>query len=165
MSEFETDKRIRYLAMLRIFQKHIANFCSVHSDSLAEAEDLMQEIFAALWERIDQLRPDSTVKQQYRWLHRLMVTTVIRHLRHHPFYRPLPLSAARQLPAEEDSSTELLDDLLASLPPPDRQVIDARLQGYSYAEIAESLHSSPEAVKQRMYRIIKNLKKKYNEQQ
>ena len=75
MSEEDIEKRIRYLAMIRIFQRHITNFSSVHSDSLAEAQDLMQEVFANLWEKIDQLRPDSTQAQQNRWLHRVMVTT------------------------------------------------------------------------------------------
>ncbi|MBQ8704008.1 MAG: sigma-70 family RNA polymerase sigma factor [Bacteroidales bacterium] len=159
MSGPDIDKRIRYLALLRIFQQHIANFCNAHSDSLAEAEDLMQEVFAYLWEKIDQLRPDSTLQQQNRWLHRVMVTTLVRHLRHHPFRHRVSLAAASRLAADEDSSAELLDDILSVLPPADRQLIDARLQGYSYAEIAETVHSTPEAVKQRVYRIMKTLRK------
>ena len=158
MSEEDIEKRIRYLALIRIFQQHITNFCSVHSDSLAEAQDLMQEVFANLWEKIDQLREGSTPAQQNRWLHRVMVTTLVRHLRHHPFYRRLPMASAAHLPVEENHNAELLDDLLSHLDPSDRQVIEARLQGYSFAELAERLHTTPEAVKQRVYRIVKSLR-------
>ena len=159
MSEEDIEKRIRYLAMIRIFQQHITNFSSMHSDSLAEAQDLMQEIFANLWEKIDQLRVESTPAQQNRWLRRVMVTTLVRHLRHNPFYRRVPLAMAAHLPVEDEHSKELLDDLLSHLAPLDRRVIEARLQGYSFAEIAEEQHTTPEAVKQRVYRIVKTLKK------
>lgn len=64
MSENDIEKQIRYLALMRIFEQHITNFCSVYSDSLAEAQDLMQEFYANMWEKIDQLRPESTLAQQ-----------------------------------------------------------------------------------------------------
>lgn len=159
MSENDIEKQIRYLALMRIFEQHITNFCSVYSDSLAEAQDLMQEFYANMWEKIDQLRPESTLAQQNRWIHRVLVTTLVRHLRHNPFHRRVPLAAAARMPAADDHTAELLDDILSVLPPADRRLIDARLQGYSFAEIAENLHSTPEAVKQRVYRIMKTLKK------
>lgn len=159
MSDDNIERQIRYLAMIRIFERHITNFCSVHSDSLAEAEDLMQEVFADLWEKIGQLRADSTPAQQNRWLRRLMITTLVRHLRHNPFYYHVPLKAAQAVAVEEDRSAEQLEEILACLAPGDRQVIDARLQGYNYAEIAAMLKTTPEAVKQRVYRIMKILKK------
>ncbi len=38
MSENDIEKQICYLALMRIFEQHITNFCSVYSDSLAEVE-------------------------------------------------------------------------------------------------------------------------------
>ena len=95
MSEAENKKMIRYLAILRVFDKHIANFCYAHSNSSADAQDLSQEILALVWENLDGLKADTDAPARVnRWLNKVMFTAFVRHLRQRPRITTVPLSDA-----------------------------------------------------------------------
>lgn len=162
-SDIGTLRHERYMALLGTFNRHIEHYCIVHSNSRAEADDLMQDVFVAVWENIDGLRADSTPPQVNRWLYKVMRTVFIRHLRH----RPAPgmtteLSDAEGIRAEEhDSTEELVEDLVAQLPVDDQQILRLRFSGYSNIEIAQRLGVRENTLNKRMSRIIQKVKDIY----
>lgn len=156
----DNEKKIRYLAILRVFQPHIARYCYSHSNSASDAQDLSQEIMMLIWENLDSLRGDDGSPQQVnRWVHRLMRTAFIRHLRQRSRLSTVPLSLAAEVADEPSDDRERVEELLARLNDGDRKLMELRLEGYTNAEIARLRQQSENAIIQHFYRIIKKLKK------
>jgi len=161
MSDGNNEKMIRYLWIVRVYGKHIANFCFSHSNNATDAQDLSQEILALVWEKLDGLKagPDQPARV-YRWLYKVMFTAFVRHLRHQPRITTVPLSDADDMADTPDVDPEELDDLLARLGERDRRLLQMRLDGYTNAEIAKLTQRTENSVAQQFYRIINKLKKK-----
>ena len=154
----DIERTKRYLALLQTFKGHIFNYCYSHSNDEADAEDLMQEIFTAVWQGIPGLRSDSSPRQQNRWLQHVMRTAFFRHLRQRLPFATVPLTPDNDRADDSNTEHELLDELLGHLTDDERHLVQQRLQGYSYAEIAEQEQLNENAVKQRFHRIINKLK-------
>ena len=159
MFDGDNEKKIRYLAILRVFQPHIARYCYSHSNSASDAQDLSQEIMMLIWENLDSLRDDGSPQQVNRWLHRLMRTAFIRHLRQRPRLSTVPLSLAAEVADEPSDDRERAEELLARLNDSDRKLMELRLEGYTNVEIARLRQQSEYSIKQHFYRIVKKLKK------
>ena len=159
MFDGDNEKKIRYLAILRVFQPHIARYCYSHSNSASDAQDLSQEIMMLIWENLDSLRDDGSPQQVNRWLHRLMRTAFIRHLRQRPRLSTVPLNLAAEVADEPSDDRERAEELLARLNDSDRKLMELRLEGYTNVEIARLRQQSEYSIKQHFYRIVKKLKK------
>ncbi len=158
------DERERqYVQFITHFEGNIVKFCTDASDDSYDAQELMQEIFAALWEALPMLRPTSTRQQQNRWLYRVMQTTLIRHLRHRQ-HRYLTTTAMANTgdDTSQDLLAELLDDLCAELPSGERTIVNDTLKGYSISEMAKRHNTTTAGIKSRMTRIKKKLRKIYD---
>lgn len=151
----------RYLDLLHDYGGNIRHYCIVHSDTLYEAQELAQEVMATLWRRMGTLADDSTPRQVNRWLHRVMRSTFLDHLRRHPRPRTVPLAAAEGYDDGQDYDAELLDALLQHLDADEHRLMDQYLAGYKAAEIAREHKISADAVRQRVHRIILKLRTIY----
>lgn len=163
MSEAENKKMIRYLAILRVFDKHIANFCYAHSNSSADAQDLSQEILALVWENLDGLKADTDAPARVnRWLNKVMFTAFVRHLRQRPRITTVPLSDAVDVADSPEVDPEEVEDHLSRLGDNDRHLLKMRIEGYTNAEIARFSRRTENSVAQQFYRIFIKLRKKRN---
>lgn len=155
----------RYITLHRTFSRHIENYCIRHSNSREEAEDLMQEVFIAVWENIDGLHPDSSPRQMNRWLQKVMRTVFVRHIRHQHIRADAPLAEAERLAdtASGPPGDALLQELVEHLPPDDRQLLQERFDGYSNIEIAQHHGLKPNTLNKRMSRIVEKLKEIYTQ--
>ena len=155
----------RYMTLHRTFSRHIENYCIRHSNSREEAEDLMQEVFIAVWENIDGLHPDSSPRQMNRWLQKVMRTVFVRHLRHQHIRADATLAEAERLAdtASGPPGDALLQELVEHLPPDDRQLLQERFDGYSNIEIAQHHGLKPNTLNKRMSRIVEKLKEIYTQ--
>ena len=164
-TDIETVTHERYMALLEAFNRHIERYCVVHSNSRAEADDLMQEVFLAVWENIDGLHADSTPPQVNRWLYKVMRTVFIRHLRRRPAPgSTIDLADVAEIQAEEpDYDDELVEELVAYLPDNDQQILSLRFAGYSNIEIAQRLGIKENTLNKRMSRITKKIKDIYTQ--
>lgn len=160
-TDIETLRHEKFMALLGTFNKHIEHYCVAHSNSHDEADDLMQEVFIAVWTSIDGLHSDSTPRQVNRWLYKVMRTVFIRHLRHQPGHGA-PLSDAMEIATEESEyDSELLEELIAHLPADDQELLKFRFMGYSNIEMAQKLGLKVNTLNQRMTRIVKKMKDIY----
>lgn len=155
----------RYMTLHRTFCRHIENYCIRHSNSREEAEDLMQEVFIAVWENIDGLHPGSSPRQMNRWLQKVMRTVFVRHIRHQHIRADAPLTEAERLAdtASGPPGNTLLQELVEHLPPDDRQLLQERFDGYSNIEIAQHHGLKPNTLNKRMSRIVEKLKEIYTQ--
>ena len=161
--EAERQRTETYLALLRTFRRHIENYCVSHSNCREDAEDMMQEVFITVWENIGQMRSDSSPKQVNRWLQKVMRTVFGRSIRRKHIDDNSPLSAAMGMVNDDHADRQLLEELMAHLPPDDRQLLQERLDGYSNVEIAERLGILPNTLNKRMSRILTKMKEIYSQ--
>jgi RNA polymerase sigma-70 factor (ECF subfamily) len=141
-----------------------------------EAEDLTQEAFLLLFRKIHTFRGESAFST---WLHRLVVNTVLMHLRK----KSLPAVSMETGPAPDgeatSSSVEIAtSDLLlegsidrinlgrcvAQLPAGSRAIFVLHdFQGYQHREIAEMLGRSEGVSKSQLHRARKRLRELLHE--
>ena len=146
-----------YTELLRRHRQLVWRLCWVHSHGDYErCRDLVQEVSLSLWEHYGRLRPNATALQERAWVlwHTRSVLDHL-HRRSSPTLVPLPPN----LPADDDTGRETLDDLLATLDSVDRKLVTMRLEGYDAAEIGRALGIKRDAVYQRLHRIIERLRK------
>ena len=161
--DIEAERNERYLLLLRTFRRHIEHYCIVHSNCREDAEDMMQEVFIAVWENIDALRSDSTPQQVNRWMQKVMRTVFVRQVRRPRINAEAQLGEAANVADTADSDRELIEELVSHLSPDDRQILQERFYGYSNAEIAVRMGMKENTLNKRMSRIVTKLKEIYKE--
>jgi RNA polymerase sigma-70 factor (ECF subfamily) len=127
----------------------------------AAAEDLTVETFWRVHRAHARFRPDGNFEA---WLRRIGTNAALDHLRAKPAHLPLPDDLAGEPEpdaAEQAESRAAICFALASLPPRLRIVVQLGLiEEEPYRAIGESLGISESAVKLRMFRGIRILRKK-----
>lgn len=140
----------------------MAAYCWSHSHSADDAEELMQKLFVYLWEVIDTLDANSTARQQNRWLHKVMRTVFVRHLRDKIRHRTVPLERLGDIADETPPMDgENIEELMTALDDTERRLLQGRLDGYKLAEMATTLGISHDAARQMMHRIMLKLKRRH----
>lgn len=126
-------------------------------------EDLVQQILLAVWQALPSFRADSSLKTFIvRIAQNRAISFVAREVR-----RPQTAEVSDTLEDEEPTPEETAihanerEALVAAtqrLPLPQRQVIVMLLEGFTYAEIAETLEIAPNALALRLSRAKSALK-------
>ncbi len=127
----------------------------------ATAEDLTVETFWRAYRAHGRFRPDGSFQA---WLRRIATNAALDHLRSARKHVPLPDDLpANTLPdtTEQAESRRAICSALASLPPRLRIVVQLGLiEEEPYRVIGETLGISQSAVKLRMFRAVRILRKK-----
>ncbi len=163
------------------YGKRILNLAFRMTSSQDEAQDLTQEIFIKVYERLDSFRENSSI---YTWIYRIAVNHILNYLKKEKrkrWVRILDLKVPGLADQEEPPQPDFPDN--DSLPPDKileiserdkiiNSIIDSlhpkykvpfvlfRIEGMSYKEIADSMDLSLSAVEARIHRAKKQLIKK-----
>ena len=158
--------------------KQVYAVCLRMVGNTTEAEDLSQEVFLLLFRKIHTFRGESAFST---WLHRLVVNTVLMHLRK----KSLPAISIDAGPgADDDTAPPSLDiaapDLrlegsidrinlgrcITQLPAGSREIFVLHdIQGYQHHEIADMLGRSEGVSKSQLHRARKRLRELLHETQ
>lgn len=127
-------------------------------------EDLVQQIFLAVWQALPSYRAESSLKTFIaRIAQNRAISFVTKQVRQPPLAE-MPELVESDEPDPEQSAIDaserrMLLEATRRLPLPQRDVIILVLEGFSYAEIAEMLNIAPNALALRMSRAKAALKK------
>ena len=130
----------------------------------AHREDLVQQIFLAVWQALPSYRADASLKTFIaRIAQNRAISFVARQVRQGPVAE-LPELVESDEPDPEQSAIDaserkMLLDATRRLPLPQREVIILVLEGFSYGEIADMLNIAPNALALRLSRAKATLKK------
>ena len=163
-----------YEAFEAIFRRHVAQvYRQVYKliGNEAEAEEVVQDVFLAVYEKIKTFRGDSAFST---WLYRLSMNVALTRLRkrkrtkevylddylprfqedgHHQVRPVVNWGDELDLRLEKEELQRLIQKALDQLPPVDKTVIVmSDLEGLSNREIGEGLGLSIPAVKARLHR-------------
>jgi len=155
---------------------HVRKIVFAHLPRRDDPEDLMQEAFLKVFDRLDQYRGEVAFEN---WVARITVHTCIDRLRRQrarPEWRWADLSEEQQAviesaaaeseagPAAPDCARELIDKLLAGLKPEEQMVIRwLDLEQKTIAEVCTSTGWNSGLVRIRVFRARRKLRTLYRE--
>jgi RNA polymerase sigma-70 factor (ECF subfamily) len=130
-----------YEALYREHVGRVYALCLRMSRDVGEAEELVQDVFVRVWEKLGSFRAESAFST---WLHRLAVNVVIEALRAKGRWRKRFADAVDPADISDTSFMRLggvdldLERAVAQLPPRARLVFVLHdVEGYKHREIAE----------------------------
>lgn len=154
----DKEKLKRYDQLITNHKGLIVKACQTYCRYDTEAaRDLYQDIALEIWTHMDNFRKESS---EATWIWHLAVNTAIDKLRkeqRRPMLVlgvPLPERGTEERPRRIDD----LYEAIAHLDADDQRLVNARLQDYSYEEIAKETGVGEGTLRVRYNRIVKQLR-------
>lgn len=149
-----------YCAFIRRHRETVWHTCyRFAKGNRVACEDMVQEVWIALWLRFDQLKTDAPELMQRAWLKRLTKSVLVDlYRRSEPDADRLTPVLIQTMPDTTINLAEDIDDLLVLLPEEEERLMRMRLEGYDAQEIADALGIERNAVYQRVNRIMTKLR-------
>ena len=141
----------------------LVRYCVRYTKDHYKAEDTAQEALCLAWENLEQLEDPQRAD---RWLFSI-AANLMRTKGRSPAAEPLrdehhPICESAEEHILKKENARLIASLLEELPHPQRQAIYGRyVLGCSPSQLAEILNVSPHAISARLYRGLKELRKKW----
>lgn len=168
--------RAAFECLYRSHCRRVYALCLRMVGNTTDAEDLTQEAFLLLFRKIHTFRGDSAFST---WLHRLVVNTVLMHLRK----RSLPAISIESAPGPDDDTPSSHIDIaapdlllegsidrlnlarcIAQLPAGSREIFVLHdIQGYQHNEVAQMLGRSVGVSKSQLHKARKRLRELLHE--
>ena len=133
-------------------------------DRAYEVRDAYQEVLAALWDDLDNLRESEYEKT---WVYKVATNTMLMLVRkqHRCDTGPLPPNVEEML-SEEPLGPIRMDyanllKLIDGMGEPDGRIVRAHLDGFSFKEIGRDFGMSESAAAQRYHRAIQKIRQQY----
>ena len=139
------DRETRYLRLLSEHERAIRRLASSYEREPARQQDLVQDIWLALWQALPMFRGDCSERT---FVFRIAHNRGVSHIQRWRRRRTEPLESAAPIPhgapdpehvATERERRQLLQSAVQRLPLGLRQVIVLALEGLSHHEIADVL--------------------------
>ncbi len=141
--------------------QHVFKICLGYINETQQAQDLMQEVFIRVWQKLAQYRGDAKLST---WIYRITVNTCLSHIRSTKHKTPVALSES--FDSADDNSSALkeqqvqhLYNAIQKLQETDRLIISMVLEEIPYAEIADTLDVSEGNLRVKIHRIKQELTK------
>jgi len=163
----EQAKQGSQSAFYQLYQKHHRPIYALCWRMLADkdsAEDVCQEVFVVLWQKINNFRGESKFST---WLHSVATNVVLGHLRKHKNWLQRVFSIEEQgaslaepsVGLTDDSTLNVLDQHIAKLPERARLVfVLFAVEGYRHEEISKMLKMAVGSSKSQYHRARSLLK-------
>ncbi len=145
------------------YKRPVVNFCYRLLGDANDADDVAQEVFVRVYQRIGEYRPRAEFST---WLFALARNACIDRLRYRQRHPTVPLDTAPEpFTVARDAETRELGEhiaaAIAALPEDQRTaIVLAEYHGLSYTEIAGVMKCSEKSVESRLYRAKQFLRQK-----
>ncbi len=140
----------------------VSRIASTYESRADVADELVQDVFLAIWRALDRFRAESSMKT---FIARIAHNVCISHVRKAVRTKTSPLEDEHvdDSPSPDEQAQKLRnrDRLLAAIRRmalPDRQLVSLHLEGFSNREVAESLDQTEGNVAVRLTRLRAALK-------
>ena len=155
----ELDEK-RFADIIRRHRDMIWSVCRSYRLSAAwTVEDAFQEVLCDLWRGYGSFDRRSSERT---WVFRVATNTMV-SLTRKTSNQPTAEAANRCEPSYRDDDYRDLVNLIEATPEPDRTIVKAHAQGFSYAETAKITGLTVAAVSMRLTRALRKLRKQYNQ--
>ena len=147
------------------FRERLIYSCKQYTRNEADAEDIVHGIFLKIWEIRHFLNPELSFSSFLQTITQNYTLKKLRHFDvHSRFVQNMLISEVNSTNETEDTIidndySKLLDELIESLPPKQKEIFRLnRIDGLTYQEISELLHTSVENVRKHASLALKKIK-------
>ena len=152
--------RTQYNRCVEQYADRLFRFAFSSLRNREQAEDVVQESFARVWEKVENVEFEKAKSYLFTTAHHAMIDEVRHRQRFASVEEPLPTDA-KTTPRQYPDVNEVLHKALATLPEPQRNALLLRdYEGYSYQEIGDITGMSEAQVKVNIFRARTALKNK-----
>ena len=162
--EYHSRQRYEdYKSFMRRHQKTVWRVCyDFARGDIPRCEDMVQEVWIALWLRFDQLKTNAPELMQRAWVKRITRSVLVDlYRRSEPESERLTPVLINTIPDTSVDYAESIDDLMSTLSDDEERLLRMRLEGYDAQEIAAEFKMERNAVYVRINRIITKLRRRY----
>jgi RNA polymerase sigma factor (sigma-70 family) len=151
------DATVEFSAIARDHGAMIARIARSYEANAARAEELVQEIFLAVWQALPSFRGEANIRSFIaRIAHNRAISHVAREVRA-PRAIPLDEAMASSAPTPEDAAAASnarakLEAAVQRLPLNQKMVVTLALEGFSPEEVADVLGITASAASVRLHR-------------
>ncbi len=144
------------------YWQKIYRLCMGYVNDREVAQDLAQETFMIVWQKLPQFRNEADVGT---WIFRIASNNCLRHVEkdRRITKTALPLHLAEEKMPSLEPQIQLLYKLISELPETDRIIVSLELEEVRQAEIAGIVGLSESNVRVRLHRIKEKLTLKFRE--
>ncbi|MBB6130163.1 RNA polymerase sigma factor [Mucilaginibacter lappiensis] len=138
----------------------IFRLCMGYMNDHDWAQDVTQETFITVWQKLSQFRNESAIGT---WIYRIAANQCLRQLEKQSKMpkAEMPVQLEDKPPPDNDSQVQLLYKCIAELPEIDRIIISLELEDVKQAEIACIVGLSETNIRVKVYRIKEKLSQKF----
>ncbi|SDQ01258.1 RNA polymerase sigma-70 factor, ECF subfamily [Mucilaginibacter sp. OK268] len=142
------------------YYSKIFRLCMGYMNDHDWAQDVTQETFITVWQKLSQFRNESTIGT---WIYRIASNHCLRQLEKQSKMPKgeMPVQLEDKPPPDTDSQVQLLYKCIAELPEIDRIIISLELEDVKQAEIANIVGLSETNIRVKVYRIKEKLSQKF----
>jgi RNA polymerase sigma-70 factor (ECF subfamily) len=142
------------------YYSKIFRLCMGYMNDHDWAQDVTQETFITVWQKLSQFRNESAIGT---WIYRIASNHCLRQLeRQNKMPKgDMPVQLEDKQPPDTDSQVALLYKCIAELPEVDRIIISLELEDIKQAEIASIVGLSETNIRVKVYRIKEKLSQKF----
>jgi len=168
INDLKLGKRKAQAVLYKHYAPVLLSLCMRYSKSKAEAEDILQEGFIKIFEKVGDLQKTNSLVP---WMKRIMVNTAInsyhKNLKHyyHEDIDELQIDEQNideQADYQSGISPELVIKSIQELPEGYQIVLNMYVfEGFTHKEIAEELNISVNTSKTQLFKARKKLKEKF----
>jgi len=152
--------RTQYNRCVEQYADRLFRFAFSSLRNREQAEDVVQESFARIWEKVENVEFEKAEYYLFTTAHHAMIDEVRHRQRFASVEEPLP-AEANITPRQYPDVNEVLHKALATLPEQQRDALLLRdYEGYSYQEIGNITGMSEAQVKVNIFRARTALKNK-----
>lgn len=158
VAAFSSSERSRheeqFAALLREYDPMIRRICFGYARSAAEVDDLHQDARLHLWQALPQYRGEASLKT---WTYRITLNACVSALRSR---RPENSDIVDLIDSSDEQRQLIMEihEAIAQLPTLDKAIVMARLDGFTYDEIAAMTGLPRNTVATRLRRAKEKLK-------
>ncbi|MDD2412069.1 MAG: sigma-70 family RNA polymerase sigma factor [Bacteroidales bacterium] len=155
-------------ALYNKFAPVMKGVCIRYSDTIEEAEDILQDGFIKVFLNLKNFRLDGSLEG---WVRRIMVNTALNYYRakqkssyHANIDEIVEIVEDVRIDNYDKLNTKVLLQMIEELPPGYRMVFNMfEIEGYSHKEIADELNVSVNTSKSQLLKARRSLQQKINE--
>jgi RNA polymerase sigma-70 factor (ECF subfamily) len=142
------------------YYSKIFRLCMGYMNDDAWAQDVTQETFITVWQKLAQFRNESAIGT---WIFRIASNHCLRQLekQNRMPRAEMPVQLEDKPPPDTESQVRLLYKCIAELPEIDRIIISLELEDIKQAEIASIVGLSETNIRVKVYRIKEKLSQKF----
>jgi RNA polymerase sigma-70 factor (ECF subfamily) len=142
------------------YYSKIFRLCMGYMNDHDWAQDVTQETFITVWQKLPQFRNESAIGT---WIYRIASNHCLRQLQKQSKMPKgdMPVQLEDKPPPDTDSQVALLYKCIAELPEVDRIIISLELEDIKQAEIASIVGLSETNIRVKVYRIKEKLSQKF----